>query len=147
MNRIINAGKQFIIGTSLAAGFLLLQPGIASAGNISVASMKGTWQMTLDGQTGCGQDSMLATFTLDQVGKANDMTLVGHAQCGDSTAQNLTFEINSLSSNGSGTASLSCGNDCGWNLTIQVNPDGNSFNAVDVVNPGNFVSGMAIRQK
>ncbi len=60
----------------------------------------------------------------------------------------LTFTIQSLSANGSGTAFLSCGTGCGWNLNIQVAHNGQMFNMVDVTtgNPGNFVEGSAIRQ-
>jgi hypothetical protein len=147
MIQITKVGKQLIIGASLACSSLLLQPGTASAADISMANMKGAWQMTLAGQTGCGQSSMLANFTLNSSGKAYNMTLVSHGQCGDNTVDHLTFQINSLNSDGSGTASMSCGNDCGWNLMIQVNPERSGFNAVDVENPGNFVSGTAIRQK
>ena len=48
----------------------------------------------------------------------------------------------------SGTANLSCGTGCGWELAIQVDPTATIFNFVDVdpANPGNFVEGTAIKQ-
>jgi hypothetical protein len=50
------------------------------------------------------------------------------------------------SSNGSGTANLSCGSGCGWDFDIQVSPDKQTFNLVDVVNGGNGLAGVAIAQ-
>ena len=151
MTQFNNMGKRFCTGAVLTAA-MLLQPCIASAKSLSVGALQGSWEVTLAGTTGCGQSSFEATFTLNPSGLAADnMTLVTHGQCGDSTTSDLIFEITSLNKNGSGTANLFCNADtaiCGWNLAIQVAPDGNSFSVVDVNpgNPGNFVSGMAIRQ-
>jgi len=57
-----------------------------------------------------------------------------------------TFTINSLIANGSGTAGLSCGADCGWTFNIQVARNREIFNLVDVVNDGNYLAGTAVRQ-
>jgi hypothetical protein len=56
--------------------------------------------------------------------------------------------VQSLNTNGSGTANLTCGSSCGWNLNIQVSPDRSTFNLIDVsaANPGNFIEGVAIHQ-
>lgn len=72
--------------------------------------------------------------------------------CGDSVVPELKSLIKSLTPNGSGRATLYCSHNtaiCGWSLDIQVAPDSNSFSAVDVdpQNPGNFLSGTAIRQE
>jgi hypothetical protein len=52
-----------------------------------------------------------------------------------------------INPNGTATGNLTCGLGCGWNLNIQMSPDRDSFNLVDVdpANPGNFISGVAIR--
>ena len=151
MNRLKSMSKGLLAGTSLAAGLLLMQPGVAGARGIQMSDLQGSWQVTLAGQTGCGLETMQANFSLDKTGNANNsMTLIGHGQCGDSTTPRLQFVINTLNSDGSGTASLYCAYDtsvCGWNLNIQVTPDRNSFNAVDVVNTANYVSGTGIRQQ
>lgn len=119
----------------------------ASIGTISKSDLTGPWQITLSGNTGCGLVSMLATATLNTSG-TGPATLTTHGQCGDSVATGQTFTITSLNANGSGTAGLSCGSGCGWNLTIQVSPDRSSMNLVDVakVNPGNFIAGTAVHQ-
>ena len=54
-----------------------------------------------------------------------------------------------MSSNGSGTASLTCNNQvgCGWTFKIQVAPDRTVFNLVDITDVGNnFLEGVAIHQ-
>lgn len=59
-----------------------------------------------------------------------------------------TFTIDSLSSNGSGTAGLSCGSGCGWVFRIQVAPNHQIANLTDVdtANPYNTPTGTMIRQ-
>ena len=118
-----------------------------NAQGISLSSLKGRWALSLVGFTGCGQQSIYATFKLDATGSGT-ATVQFHGQCHDATETDLPFAIQSLNANGSGTANLSCGPDCGWNLIIQVSRDRNLFTAVDVdpVNPGNFLAGTAVRQ-
>jgi|SRR5580704_5771887 hypothetical protein len=114
---------------------------------ISLSSLKGRWAMSLVGFTGCGQQSIYATFKLDGTGSGM-ATVQFHGQCHDSTSADLPFVIQSLNPDGSGRANLSCGTGCGWNLIIQVAKDGQVFSVVDVdpVNPGNFLAGTAVRQ-
>jgi len=118
------------------------------AAAITLAGLKGSWTAAIVGNTGCGLGTMYVTFTLDAFGHGSGTaTIVGHAQCGDSTASGLDFNINSLNNNGSGTANLSCGVGCGWDLNIQVAKNSQVFNLVDVspANPNNYIAGTAIR--
>jgi hypothetical protein len=121
----------------------------SATGNIVKADLSGAWQMTIIGQTGCGFGTTLYTFTLNASGSSSDVTGTYHtAGCGDGTGSGNTFTILSLNPDGSGTAGLSCGTGCGWNLSIQVSPDRSKFNVIDVspANPGNFIEGVAIHQ-
>jgi hypothetical protein len=112
---------------------------------ITVAQLAGPWQVAVNGNTGCGQTSLLFTGTLSNTGVANG-TLIGNSGCGPSNNAQ-TFEIITLNSNGSGTAGLSCGSDCGWIFNIQVAPNKQVMNLVDVTDgDGNYLGGTAIKQ-
>jgi len=119
-------------------------PSLAT-GNIVKSDLTGTWQIALRGTTGCGFVSMQANITMNSSGSGTG-TLQTHGQCGDSSLSGQTFTINSLASNGSGTAGLTCGASCGWSFNIQVSPDRSQINLVDVSSsdPGNFLEGVAI---
>jgi hypothetical protein len=120
-----------------------------ATGLITKADLEGPWQATLLlANGGCGPMSILVNFTLNSSGSSTNATLVSHSGCGTSTTTGQTFTISSLGQNGSGSANLSCGAGCGWNLRIQVSPDRSIFNLVDVDanNPGNYVQGVAIHQ-
>jgi hypothetical protein len=142
---------------SVAGAFALLLiatiafvPVVASAQDaniapeIKVAQLAGTWQIAVVGNTGCGQTSLLFTGTLSPSGQSTG-TLIGNSGCGPSN-NTQTFTINSLNANGSGTAGLSCGVDCGWNFTIQVSPNRQVINLVDVTDPNNYLAGTAVKQ-
>lgn len=125
---------------------LLSSPSWAT-GNIVKADLAGNWQVTLYGQGGCGVGTTLVTFTLNASGVATNAVEKSHSLgCGDTTSSGNTFTIQSLSSNGSGTAGLSCGPSCGFTFSIQVAPDRSSFNLVDITDPNNFLVGVAIHQ-
>lgn len=112
----------------------------------TIAELAGPWQIALVGFTGCGQSSMLFTGTLNASGKAVGTLTGSSAGCGASSSAQ-TFTIISLNANGSGTAVLSCGSGCGWGFNIQVSPNRQVFNLVDVVNsPGDVLAGSAVRQ-
>ena len=118
-------------------------------GNVSVANLAGLWDVAIIDSTGCNFGSLLVTFTLNASGVATNATETGHtAGCGDGTTTGNTFTITSLNADGSGTANLTCGPSCGWNLNIQVSADRSTFNLVDVssANPGNFMSGQAVHR-
>ena len=116
-----------------------------ATGNVVKSDLTGTWQIALRGTTGCGFASMLAVATLNSTGSGT-ATLHTHGECGDSSLTGLPFTINTLKTNGSGTAGLACGTGCGWTFDIQVAPDRSSFSLVDVssTNPGNFLEGVAV---
>lgn len=121
----------------------------SATGNVNKADLAGPWQMTIIGETGCGFGTTLYKFTLNASGVATNVSGTSHtAGCGDTTSSGNTLTITSLNSDGSGTAGLTCGTGCGWNLTIQVSPDRTTFNVIDVssANPGNFIEGVAIHQ-
>jgi hypothetical protein len=112
---------------------------------ITVAQLAGPWQIAVVGNTGCGQTSLLFTGTLNAGGQSTG-TLIGSSGCGPSD-NTQTFTINSLNADGSGTAGLSCGDDCGWNFTIQVSPNKQVINLVDVTDgDGNYLAGTAVKQ-
>jgi hypothetical protein len=119
---------------------------------LTVASLKGTWQLSFMGITGCGFTTMVETAVLDGAGVGTVTTAQSHtAGCGDAitTTASLPFTVNHLNPDGSGTGGLSCGPGCGWNLIIQVSENAQMFTAIDVdpVNPGNFVSIVAVKRK
>lgn len=119
-----------------------------ATGTISKADLSGPWTITLAGNDGCGNTTLLATGTLDTTG-AGTFTLQAHSSgCGNSTTTEK-FLLQTLNANGSGTANLSCQNEgpCGWNFQIQVSPDRSVFNLVDISDPGNnLLLGTAIHQ-
>ena len=88
---------------------------------------------------------MQANVTLNSAGSGTG-SLQTHGECGDSTLTGQSFTINSLATNGSGTAGLSCGTGCGWTFNIQVSPDRSKISLVDVsaANSGNFLEGVAV---
>jgi hypothetical protein len=137
-----------VVAFSLVTSLVLVNPSLASIGSITKADLSGSWQMTLTGNTGCGLTSMLVNVTLNTAGTGTNATIKSHGQCGDSTVTGQTFTVLTMATNGSGTANLSCGAGCGWNLSIQVSPDRSTFNIVDVstANPNNFIAGMAVHQ-
>lgn len=137
-----------VIVFSLVASVFLVNQSLATIGTITRSNLSGPWQITLTGNTGCGLVSMLVNVTLNTAGTGTNAVLKTHGQCGDSTLSGQTFQVLTMTSNGSGTANLSCGVGCGWNFDIQVSPDRSTFNLVDVdpLNPNNFIGGMAVHQ-
>jgi hypothetical protein len=113
---------------------------------ITIAQLAGPWQIGIVGNTGCGESSMIFTGTLNTSGVAVGTLTGNSAACGPSTSSQ-TFTITSLSTNGSGTAGLTCGAGCGWTFYIQVSPNKQVFNLVDVTDVnGNNLGGTAVKQ-
>ncbi len=105
--------------------------------------------MTIVGQTGCGFGTTLYTFALNASGSSSNVTgPITRLDVSDGTSSGNMFTIQSLNADGSGTANLTCGTGCGWNLNIQVSPDRSTFNVIDVspANPGNYIEGVAIHK-
>lgn len=119
--------------------------GWAGVGLVGYADLYGPWVATLSGVTGCGPTAMHVAINMNSAGTGT-ATITSHGQCGNSVVTGQTFKVVSLSTNGAGTANLSCGAGCGWNLRIQVSPDRQIMNLVDVdpVNPGNYIAGVAV---
>jgi hypothetical protein len=116
----------------------------AGAQSVYVGQLAGPWKITLVGNTGCGQTSMLFTGTLNSSGTAAG-TLTSASGCGTSSSTQ-TFTITSLEyAEGTGTAALSCGPGCGWSFDIQVDPGRQTFNLVDINNgAANVLAGTAV---
>jgi hypothetical protein len=136
--------------SALSAALLVIGPAAPSANaeNITVAQLQGKWQAALLwSSSGCGAMSGLLNFTFGTNGTTSTATLTTNSGCGASTSTQ-SFTIQSLNPNGSGTAGLTCGEGCGWQFNIQVAPNREIFNLVDVdaANPNNYVEGTAIRQ-
>jgi hypothetical protein len=113
---------------------------------VTLAQLAGPWQIGVSGNTGCGVSALLFTGTLNTSGVATG-TLTGASTGCASSSNTQTFTITSLNPNGSGTANLSCGYDCGWDFNIQVNASKQIFNLVDVSNGGdNVLAGTAVKQ-
>lgn len=138
-----------VVALAIVALIATVRPGKASIGNVSKSDLAGNWQLTTVGQTGCGFGTTLYTFTLNNSGTSSNVAGTSHtAGCGDGSSTGQSFTIQSLNSNGSGTANLTCGTGCGWNLNIQVSADRSTFNVIDVspANPGNYIEGVAVHQ-
>ena len=131
---------------SIGAVAVFTTPSFATV-NVVKADLAGNWQITLYGQGGCGVGTSLVTFTLNASGAATNAVEKSHSVgCGDTSSSGNTFTLQSLNSNGSGTAGLSCGTGCGFTFSIQVAPDRSSFNLVDITDPNNFLIGVAVHQ-
>ena len=115
------------------------------SGDIVTSDLTGSWQLTLYGSGGCGIATTLVTFTLNSGGASSNAAEASHTVgCGDSSSTDNTFTVLSMNANGSGTANLTCGTDCGFNFDIQVSPDRSTFNLVDLTDGGNYLAGVAI---
>lgn len=138
-----------VVALAIIAVVATVRPSKASIGNVSKSDLAGNWQLTIVGQTGCGFGTTLYNFTLNSSGSSSNVSGTSHtAGCGDGSITGQSFTIQTLNANGTGTANLTCGTGCGWNLNIQVSPDRSTFNVIDVSaqNPGNFIEGVAVHQ-
>ena len=117
----------------------------AGVGLVTNTDLYGYWTAANSGFTGCGQTAMHVAVQMGSAGTGN-ATITQHGQCGNRVIAGQTFRVLTLDSNGTGTANLSCGVGCGWNLRIQVSPDRQIMNlvSVDPVNPGNYIAGVAV---
>jgi hypothetical protein len=111
---------------------------------ITVSQLAGNWQLAVVGNTGCGTSSLLFTGTMNSAGVASG-TLTANSGCGE-TSNSQTFTILSLKHNGSGTAGLTCGSGCGWTFNLQVSPNRQVINLVDVTDPNNWLAGTVVKQ-
>jgi hypothetical protein len=141
------ARMMFLFALTLAA--LLFSAKASHAQNATLADLKGQWVLSLNGGTSCGFVDMRAVATFTTTGKANNVSVTTHGQCGDGTQTGQTFTITSFASDGHGTAHLSCGVDCGWDFDIQTAAGNNVMSLVDInpENPDNYLTGTAVRKQ
>jgi hypothetical protein len=113
---------------------------------IPVSRLAGSWQATLIIDGGCGLGTKLVNFDLDSSGVGTATANYHTPGCGNNE-ETGTMEITSLNDtfNGSGTAQLIFGSTV-FNFKIQVAPNGQVFNMVDITDSGNYEKGLAIRQ-
>ncbi len=115
-----------------------------------VVKLQGDWVATLQGNTGCGSNSLLVAFHLDANGSGNGTaTVTSHSTgCSDATLSNQSFNVTSLDQFGRGTAGLTCGAGCGWGFQIQIDKRSDiiAITDVDPGNPNNTPTGVAIKQ-
>ncbi|MEX8518330.1 MAG: hypothetical protein AB3X44_07430 [Leptothrix sp. (in: b-proteobacteria)] len=114
--------------------------------------LSGTWVMAISGFDGCGYGTKRVEVKLEaDLARVVPATVANHTNaCGNTAPTNWTFQFIRYDSKlGSGHAVLGCGPGCGWEYEIQVDGDANVFSMVDVApqNPGNYQSGIAIRQR
>jgi hypothetical protein len=134
-----------------AAAVIAATPYAAADERERIPSLSGTWVMAISGIDGCGFGTKRVNVTLRaDLTLTVPATVINHAQgCGDSQPTNWSFQFVSYDHRtGSGHAVLSCGPGCGWEYEVQTNLTGNTFSMVDVspLNPGNFQSGIAVKQ-
>jgi hypothetical protein len=120
----------------------------APAEAASIEMLSGKWTAVLSGNTGCGITSMYLTFGLNSAGKGNATTTSHSTGCPTGTTTGNDVIVTSLNPNGTGTMHLSCGVSCGWVFRIQVSSDYDQIIMADVevTNPNNTPTGVAIRQ-
>jgi hypothetical protein len=110
---------------------------------ITVAKLAGTWQVGIELNGGCGVGSKLVIFTLNTSGTGLASYQDNTAECGPGSGTG-TITITSLNADGSGTAVLSL-NFVG-NFDIQVSPNGQVMNMVEVADTGNYDVGTAVKR-
>ena len=149
---------QVMVLGAIGASSAFLIPRISRAGEeltirrppgVTVSDLAGSWAISLGGNTGCGLSTLYATVDLDATGKGMAQVRGSSTGCAPNLDPAEPFQILSLNPDGSGTAGLACGANCGWTFTIQV-PQGatNLFTLVDVApeNPNNVLVGTAARK-
>jgi hypothetical protein len=117
----------------------------AGVGMVTLPDLYGGWFATFSGVTGCGPTAMQLEMRMGSTG-IGEGRLTMHGQCGNSVLPGQTFRVLTLDPSGAGTANLSCGQGCGWNLSFQVSPDRQIMNLVDIdpMNPGSYIAGVAV---
>ena len=110
---------------------------------ITVASLAGTWQAGIVLNGGCGIGSKLVTFTLNSSGTGPASWKANSSECGPSSGTG-TMTIKSVNAKGTGTAVLSI-NFVG-DFDIQVSPNGQVMNMVEIADTGNYNVATAVKQ-
>jgi hypothetical protein len=107
----------------------------STGGQISKTNLAGLWQGYYLGQDvvggSTGVSAVALTFNLNAKALTNKATLVIHGDEGDLTFTDLTFEVQALNADGSGTARVTDGTDA-FNFRIQVSPDRSTISVAGV---------------
>lgn len=143
-----------IVGTLLLASATIVAVGaepnaVTPQAAATLASFAGNWQVTVFGQTGCGIGTTVYQATIATTGQGTATGRSHTAGCGDAVITTpVSFNINSVSANGSGMGGISCGAGCGWVIKVQISRNHQIFNLIDVdpTNPNNFIEGTAVKQ-
>jgi hypothetical protein len=122
----------------------------STGGQITKTNLAGSWQGTALGEDrvggSTGVSAFVLTFKLNAKALTTNATLVIHGEEGDMTVTDLTFEVQTLNADGSGTARLTDGIDS-FNWRIQVSPDRSTMSFVDVNPAGEeMMTGFFVHQ-
>jgi hypothetical protein len=112
---------------------------------ITLSQLAGSWQATLVIDGGCGLGTKLVRFSLSSSGSGGATAFYHTPDCGNNE-ESGRMTITSLSANGTGTAQLNFGGAAVFNFYIQVSPNGQVLNMVDITDSNNYEEGSAIRQ-
>lgn len=113
----------------------------------TIAQMKGTWTATLSGYTGCGETTLITTFTLDATGNGTQSAAIEHTLgCGDINLAGQIVQIQSFNADGSGFMAFGCGSGCGFGFYIQVEKNKQVFNLAPQLVVGNILAGVAVHK-
>jgi hypothetical protein len=131
----VTDANNYLAGTATKVNF---------KGNLTVADLAGAWQITWVGNTGCGPNSLGYNVYINPNGEGN-APLYSNSGCGIDLSSYQYFTITSLQTYGAGTATLSCGDGCGWTFNIQVSPNGKDMTLADVSDLNNYLAGTAVQ--
>jgi hypothetical protein len=113
---------------------------------ITVAQLAGPWFVEFSSYAACGNGTHLLIFTLNSTGTADDFAdTYNTTGCGQGQHHSQTFTIETLNSDGTGTATFS-NNGTPLTFKIQVNTAVNLISLVDVTNADQIWSGAAVKQ-
>lgn len=119
----------------------------AKAPVATIAQMKGTWTVTLSGYSGCGETTLISTFTLDATGNGTQSAGTEHTVgCGDMNLAGQIAQIQTFNADGSGFIAFGCGTGCGFGFYIQVEKNKQVFNLAPQLVGGNFLAGVAVHK-
>jgi hypothetical protein len=144
-NFVITLLTLAFLATQFSVAQEIAKPAPVSA--ITIAQLAGTWTATFSGNTGCGQSTLMTTFTLDASGRGIQTAAVEHTMgCGDIDQSGQLVNIHSLNPDGSGAIGFGCGTGCGFVFSIQVARNRQVFNLGPELDSGNYLAGVAIRK-
>lgn len=146
--------KRWIVTVLVALFINAMTVGVSFAQ--SLASLKGTWVITLAGQTGAGNTVYQVIATLDKNGTTTSSSNAVVNSSSEVDGIGLSpysekFSIDSATWDAkkrTGKAKLTGGNQA-WDfsdLTIQVSKDGQMFNVIWATNPGQRLVGTGVKQ-